>query len=53
MDTAKKAVAAGQTKDELLKTTTLPGFDDTIALNARLTAGFVLGVCFDELREKK
>lgn len=53
MDTAKKAAAAGQTKDELLKTTTLPGFEDTIALNARLTAGFVLGICFDELTEKK
>ena len=34
-------------------TTTVPGFDDTISLNARLTAGFVLGVCFDELTEKK
>jgi len=53
MDTARKAMAAGQSKDEVLKTTTLPGFDDTIALNARLTAGFVLGICFDELTEKK
>ena len=53
MDTAKKAIAAGQSKDELQQTTTLPGFDDTIALNARLTAGFVLGICFDELTEKK
>lgn len=53
MDTAKKAVAAGQSRDEVQKTATLPGFDDTIALNARLTAGFVLGICFDELTEKK
>ena len=53
MDTAKKAIAAGQSKDDVVKTTTLPGFDDTIALNARLTAGFVLGICFDELTEKK
>lgn len=53
MDMAKKAIAAGQPKDDLQKTTSLPGFDDTIALNARLTAGFVLGVCFDELTEKK
>lgn len=52
MDTAKKAIAAGHAKDDLLKTTTLPGFDDTIALNARLTAGFVLGICFDELTQK-
>ena len=53
LDTAKKAIAAGQSKDDLLKATTVPGFEDTIALNARLTAGFVLGVCFDELTEKK
>lgn len=53
MDTAKKAVAAGKTKDDLLTTTALPGFEDTIALNARLTAGFVLGICFDELTGKK
>lgn len=53
MDMAKKAIAAGQAKDDLQKTTSLPGFDDTIALNARLTAGFVLGVCVDELMEKK
>ena len=53
MDTAKKAVAAGTPKAALLTTTAPPGFEDTIALNARLTAGFVLGVCFDELTEKK
>ncbi len=53
MDMARKAIAAGQAKDDLQKATSLPGFDDTIALNARLTAGFVLGVCFDELTERK
>jgi cyclase len=53
LDTARKAVTAGQSKDELQKTTTLAGFDDTIALNARLTLGFVLGVCYDELTEKR
>jgi cyclase len=52
LDTAKKAVAAGQSKDELAKTTSIKGFEDTISLNARLTQGFVLGVCFDELTEK-
>lgn len=52
IDTARKAVAAGQSRDELVKTTSLPGFEDTIALNARLTQGFVLGVCFDELTAK-
>ncbi len=53
LDTARKAVAAGQSKDELVKTASLAGFEDTTALNARLTQGFVLGICYDELTEKK
>lgn len=53
LDTARKALAAGQSKDELVKTTTLKGFEDHISLNARLSQGFVLGVCFDELSPKK
>ena len=53
MDTAKKAIATGQSKDELQKMTALAGFEDTASLNARLTLGFVLGQCADELTEKK
>lgn len=53
MDTARKAIAAGQSKDELQKMTVLPGFEDNASPNARLTLGFVLGLCFDELTEKK
>ena len=53
LDSARKAVAAGQSKDELVKTASLAGFEDTTALNARLTQGFVLGICYDELTEKK
>lgn len=53
LDTARKALAAGQSKEELTKTTTLKGFEDHISLNARLSQGFVLGVCFDELAAKK
>ncbi len=52
MDTAKKALAAGQSKEELQKMTTLPGFEDNASPNARLTLGFVLGLCYDELSEK-
>jgi len=52
LDTARKAVAAGRSRDELVKSASLPGFEDTIALNARLTQGFVLGVCYDELSAK-
>jgi cyclase len=53
LDTARKAVAAGQTKDALIGQTELKGFEDTISLNQRLTLGFVLGTCYDELTEKK
>ena len=53
MDTARKAITAGPSKDELQKMTALAGFEDTAALNARLTLGFVLGQCADELAEKK
>jgi cyclase len=53
LDTARKAVSAGQSRDELVKMAAIPGFEDTISLNARLTAGFVLGVCHDELTGAK
>lgn len=53
LETARRAIAAGQSKDELVKTTTLKGFEDHGALNARLTQGFVLGVCYDELTAKR
>jgi cyclase len=53
LDTVRKAVAAGQTKDALIGQTELKGFEDTISLNQRLTLGFVLGTCYDELTEKK
>ena len=49
LDTARKAVKAGQSKEDLQKTTSLPGFEDFALLNARLSQGFVLGVCFEEL----
>lgn len=53
MDTARKAIAAGQSKEELQKMTVLKGFEDNASPNARLTLGFVLGLCYDELVEKK
>ena len=52
MDLARKGLRAGQSKDELQKTAALPGFEDTIQLNARLTLGFVLGIAYDELNER-
>lgn len=53
MDTARKAIKAGQAKDEMQKMTELKGFEDNVSPNARLTLGFVLGLCYDELTEKK
>jgi cyclase len=53
MDTARKAIASGQSKEEMQKMTTLKGFEDNASPNARLTLGFVLGLCHDELSEKK
>ena len=49
LDTARKAVKAGQSKDDIQKTTSLPGFEDFAMLNARLSQGFVLGVCYEEI----
>ena len=53
MDTARKAIAAGQSKEELQKMTVLKGFEDNTSPNARLTLGFVLGLCYDELSDKQ
>jgi cyclase len=52
LDHARKSMRAGQSKDALQKTATLPGFEDTIQLNPRLSLGFVLGIAFDELNER-
>ena len=53
MDTARKAVAAGQPKEEMQKMSQLKGFEDNASPNPRLTLGFVLGLCYDEISEKK
>lgn len=53
LDLARTAVKAGQPRDALVATTAIRGFEDTVPLNARLTAGFVLGQCYDELTEKR
>lgn len=53
MDTARKAIAAGQSKGDLQTMTMLKGFEDNASPNPRLTLGFVLGLCFDELTETR
>ena len=53
LEAARKAVAAGQSREAVVATRSLAGFEDTISLNERLTQGFVLGVCYDELTQAK
>jgi glyoxylase-like metal-dependent hydrolase (beta-lactamase superfamily II) len=48
----RKGISAGQSKEEVLKTETLPGFDGYHALPPRLTLGSVLGVAYEELTTK-
>ena len=48
----RKDIAAGQSRDEIVKLETLAGFDGYHSLPPRLTLSFVLGVAFDELTAK-
>ena len=48
LETARKAVAAGQSKEELLKLTALPGFPDHAGLSATFGLSRPLGVAYDE-----
>ena len=48
LDTARKAVAAGQPKDELLKLTELPGFSEHAGMSAAFGLSRSLGVAYDE-----
>ena len=50
LDTAKKAIDAGTSKEELQKSGPLPKFEDYMESPPRLTLGTVLGVAYDELK---
>ncbi len=50
---AQRGVQGGQTKEQVQSLTALPGFEDVALLNARLSLGFVLGIAFDEVTDKK
>jgi len=50
LDTAKKAIDAGTSKEELQKSGPLPTFEDYMEAPPRLTLGTVLGVAYDELK---
>lgn len=47
----RKGIQAGQSREELGKTGSLPGFEGYHSSPPRLTLGFVLGVAYDELTE--
>jgi hypothetical protein len=48
----RKGIAAGQTKDAIAATLTLPGFDTYQSSGTVLTLGGVLAVAYDELTAK-
>lgn len=48
---ARRAVSAGQSREEATALETLPGFADFAALSPRLTLGFVLGVAYAEITD--
>jgi glyoxylase-like metal-dependent hydrolase (beta-lactamase superfamily II) len=52
LETARKAVAAGQSKEELLKLTTLPGFPEHAGLSPTFGLSRPLGVAYDEASAK-
>jgi cyclase len=52
LDHARAGIKAGQSKEEVQKLAALKGFEDAVSPNARLTMGFVLGICYDELTAK-
>jgi cyclase len=53
LEHARAGAKAGQSKEEVQKLEALKGFEDTISLNQRLTMGFVLGICYDEVTGAK
>jgi cyclase len=52
IDLAQKAVKAGQSKEELQKTTEIPGFPDHASNGQVLTVAGILGSVYDEITAK-
>jgi glyoxylase-like metal-dependent hydrolase (beta-lactamase superfamily II) len=49
LTTTEAAIKAGKSKDEIMKTASLKGFEDYMEAPPRLTLGNVLGTAYDEL----
>jgi cyclase len=52
LQTVRKGIAAGQTKDAIAAAAALPGFEEYQSSGTVLTLGGVLGVAYDELTAK-
>jgi hypothetical protein len=52
VDRVQKAVKAKQSKDELAKTTEVPGFSDHASSGQLLTLAGILGSVYDEITAK-
>ena len=50
---AEKGARAGRSKEEVQALAVMPGFEDTVQLNQRLTLGFVLGAAYDEVTQRE
>jgi hypothetical protein len=48
----RKGLKAGQSKEEIAKATSLPGFDDVTQVSPRLALAGVLEAGYDELTKK-
>jgi len=53
LEAGRRAVATGQSKEELQKLPALKGFEDYVGPNPRINLPFVLGLAFDEASEKQ
>lgn len=53
LEAGRRAVASGQSKEELQKLPALKSFEDYVGPNPRINLPFVLGLAFDEASEKK
>jgi hypothetical protein len=50
LDTTRKAIADGKSRDEAIKLGPLPTFEDYMEAPPRLTLATVLGIAYDELK---
>ena len=52
LDHVRSGIKAGQSKEEIAKTSALKGFEDVTQVNPRISLAGVLDSAFDELAKK-